>query len=428
MRWFVTTESFPLIARAYSADVPDLVAKRDEWCALNELEIPAMLTADGEPTANAGVIPNLKIAGDVAEIRVEGMLTESPDFFLWLFGIGNTAFSHIRTALAAADADPTVKRISMFVDSPGGTVDGLFETLDALALTSKPITVRARRAQSAAFAIGAVAGKITAVNEAVPFGSIGVATEFRVRDDIVAITSREAPDKRPDVTTPEGVATVQDQLDDVHDIFAERIAKGRGTTVKDVNQNFGRGRTVLARDAKRFGMIDTVAKPKASRGAQASDDLGDAVVAAVLEPEPPAAEAATTKDNKMDIETLRREHPEIASALIAEGNAAGVKQERSRCSAHVKMGKRFKATDVAFGAIVSGASVQDDEVFADYQTAGDKQADNANRQADSNAAAAALEGAAAPTTPTAATPDLGDSIVAHIDGSAVVPPAAPPAS
>ena len=65
------------------------------------------------------------------------------------------------------------------IDSPGGTVAGLFETLAALDATGKSIRVRSSAAHSAAYAIAAVAGPIEAVTPVSMFGSIGVAALFR---------------------------------------------------------------------------------------------------------------------------------------------------------------------------------------------------------------------------------------------------------
>ena len=61
------------------------------------------------------------------------------------------------------------------------------------------------------------------------------------------IASSAAPNKRPDVSTPAGQAVVRAELDDLHALFAERIAKGRSHatgktyTVAQINSDFGAG-------------------------------------------------------------------------------------------------------------------------------------------------------------------------------------------
>jgi hypothetical protein len=66
---------------------------------------------------------------------------------------------------------------------------------------------------------------------------------------------------------------------------------------------------------------------------------------------------------------------------------------------------------VALKAIESGASPQDDEVFAEYQTAAMNRGAQANRQADDTQVNAALKGVS--TEPE--TKDLGDLLMAQLD-------------
>ena len=49
---------------------------------------------------------NLKIAGNTAEIAIDGVLTEKPDCFALLFGSGNTTYESIRRSLALAPWPP----------------------------------------------------------------------------------------------------------------------------------------------------------------------------------------------------------------------------------------------------------------------------------------------------------------------------------
>src|SRR5690606_9578304 len=103
--------------------------KADGQPSAHQLEqFNAALKADGIEAAADGRPRNLKVAGDVAEISIKGVLTEKLDFILWLFGIDNTSYEQINSALAVASADPTVKRIVLNIDSPGGQVKGLFRS------------------------------------------------------------------------------------------------------------------------------------------------------------------------------------------------------------------------------------------------------------------------------------------------------------
>jgi ClpP class serine protease len=353
----------------------------------------AQITAFAEQTrvdASADQQPrNFKLAGTTAEIRVEGVLTKSPDIFSFLFGGGNTTYRDIIASLAVAKSDPNVKSVVLQVDSPGGNVDGLFDTLAAIESFrgSKPLTVRASRALSAAYAISAVAGRIEAVNAAASFGSVGVAASFYVSESIVDITNTESPDKRPDVRTEEGRKVVQRELDAIHELFVDAIARGRESTSKDVIENFGRGATLLAGDAKKRGMIDSVAKPalRAVGGAAAAEG-GDSV----------EAQGGTVKT--MDIRTLKAQHADVYEQAVADG----VRQERDRVCAHITLGKPIGAEglQIAVAAIEAGEDLTM-TTSARYMAAAMTSGERRTRQQESDAAGAAADGAAAAAPPSA---------------------------
>src|SRR5688572_10535595 len=94
----------------------------------------ALSWEEQQSTASSDRPRNLTVAGSTAQIAIEGVLTKKPDFFALFFGGGNTTYSTIRQALATAEMDPTIKDVVLHIDSPGGSVDGLFETLDAIHL------------------------------------------------------------------------------------------------------------------------------------------------------------------------------------------------------------------------------------------------------------------------------------------------------
>lgn len=407
MMWLIREDVLEAMAAGRArADYQPTEAERDSFAA-------AMREAYAAKTTDAP--RNLQVAGSVAAIEVSGVLTETPDCFATMFGGGNTTYAGIRKALAMADADPAVKEIEMNVASPGGTVEGLFETLAAIEATKKPIKVRASLAASAAYAIAAVAGPIEAVGPASVFGSIGVATRIRINPDVRDIASTEAPNKRPNVATEEGVAAVQGELDALHELFADAIARGRAHntgedfSVARVNKEFGRGGTLLTSAAKSRGMIDSMPKPikRAARGTNATAGLGG---------------AEQPERKRMTKEELKAQHPETYAAVYeagkAEGVDLGVKRELGRVKAHLKMGKAAGALDVAHAAIESGASVQDDEVFASYQEASLKRRDQSARQEDDKSASAAADGAQGTATVTTAGKSPADIVADAVCGPA----------
>jgi ClpP class serine protease len=357
---------------------------------------PVPVAADGEPY-------NMSRAGSTVEIRVEGILTERPDLWAWWTGQANTTYDSIVRGLAIAKSDKSITEVVLRVNSPGGTVDGLFDALSAIETfrydSKKRLSVVATKAQSAAYAISALAGDITAAGPASMFGSIGTAIDFVVYDGvkIISLTNSDSPDKRPDPETAEGQKVIVEFLDAVNELFVDAIARGRGIAVKDVTEGFGRGATFVAGEAKKRGMIDALPKSSARRSAgPTSEDIT---------PVP----SAGAKEKLMDLETLRAQHPEVYKAAVA----TGVTQERERVSAHLEMGKVTGAAGMklAHESIENGAEFGT-KISAQYAAAGIAASQQSARQSDSDAAGKAVDGAKPEVE--AKEQDAGDVLVAHL--------------
>ena len=338
---------------------------------------------------------NMQVAGDTAEITIDGVLTEKPDFFAWLFGGGNTTYRDIRSALAIASQDPAIKKVILNISSPGGTVAGLFDTLGVLEAFEKPITVRSSLAASAAYAIAAVAGPIQATNAAAEFGSIGVAVTYLHMEELIDITSTEAPNKRPDPSTDEGKAVIREHLDAIHDLFVDAIARGRTRatgeklTVDTVNETFGRGAVVLAADARKRRMIDKM--PAKASTLRAENQITPDAAGVPDEPAPGGKERTMSEPTKpLDLKTLKAQHPEIYEAAKQEGVTA----ERDRVLGHLTMGQESGDMKTAISAIESGDGMTV-KLQAKYMSAAMNRRDVTARQADSDTAGAAVEGAGA---------------------------------
>lgn len=280
----------------------EMAARYERAKNANPVPTDAQLRAYSErhPTATAALAGGqpdcLTIAGDVAQITVEGVLTPQPDWLAW-FLYGNTAYSDIREALASAEMNPAVSRIEWTFASPGGMVDGFFETIAAIEASTKPSRVTASMACSAAYGLAAMAGPIEATSLGSEFGSVGVVRTYyadgpAAQELSIDVTSSAAPNKRPDATTPEGLAVVRSELDVQHELLVNAIARGRtrhgtATTPEDVNAKFGQGGSVFAEGARAAGMIDKVpaqspGTPRRPAGSSQSGIRGDAVAMAEL--------------------------------------------------------------------------------------------------------------------------------------------------
>lgn len=93
----------------------------------------------------------------------------------------------------------------------------------------------------------------------------------------------------------------------------------------------------------------------------------------------------------MNIETLKKQHPEAYQAAVAEGEA----KERDRVVAHLTMGEKFKEMPTAIAAIRSGEGLTS-KLTETYIEAATVRLEQRAYQLDSDAAGAALEGAARP--------------------------------
>lgn len=336
---------------------------------------------------------SLSLAGENAEIRVAGILTKKPDIWAWFFGLENTSYADLLAAIATVRASPDVKSVRLTVDSPGGSADGLFDVLGAIETLreEKTVTVLAENAYSAAYGIAAAAGKIDAQNHGSMFGSVGVAARYAqwADVDVWEITNTESPDKRPDPSTEGGRAVIRRELDAIFDLFVAAIAKGRDTTKEHVIENFGRGASFVARDAQRRGMIDTVRAPalRAVVSASTTPEAKTETTAA----NPGGADKKENPMSTIDKKTLRLEHPELYETVVQEG----VEKERKRVCAHLKLGQRLSAMEVATKAIESGASTMDEDIHGEYLAAGLNRNDREARQLETDEAAEKTKRAAA---------------------------------
>lgn len=402
------------IGRLFKSGIVPTAQQRDEFHAHRVQRRADRLGA----RASSSEPENYVVVGSVAQICIEGVLSEEPDFWAWLFGMDGTTYEDIRDAFALAGADPLVTSVSLAVSSPGGYVDGLFDTLAAVEAFAKPISVVASQACSAAYSLAAMAGKIRATGPSAEFGSVGVCAEYYVDPQVVSIASTEAPNKRPDLTTEEGRAVVRAELDAVHDLFVDAIARGRKNatgesySVDRINADFGRGGVKLAKDALSSGMIDKLTKTPKRGSAQASDDEGEEI--------PPTPETLATaedggakEEKPMDLKTLKAQHPDLYTAIFDEGKTAGLTGERDRVVGHLTLAEGSGDMKTALASIASGEGMTA-AVQAKHMKAAMGRNDQSARQEESNAAGAAVTGAA--PVATEGGKDLTDQVAEKMAG------------
>lgn len=323
--------------------------------------------AEAYAAANADGPRILTKAGNSAQVSIKGVLTQQPSFMAMLFGGGNTTYPEIIASIASAEADPEVETITLDVDSPGGQWAGVFDAVAALQSATKPIKARVSgMSASAAYLLSSQADEIVAANPGVLVGSIGVVQGFNVNPNVVEVTSTNAPNKRPDVTTEAGKKAVREELDSMHDLFVDSIAAGRNTTAAKVNAEFGKGGVVLAGEAQKRGMVDSV--------------VGAPALSVVSQP----AKTATAErggeepeQENMDLAKLKAQHPELFAQVVQ----IGVDEERDRVIAHLNLGEQSGAMATAVKAVKDGAGMTM-TLQSEYMTAGMARRDLSNMQDD----------------------------------------------
>lgn len=206
----------------------------------------------------------ISVVGDIATINIRGSLV-SKSSFLDFFRT-TTSYSSILEALKEAE-NSKASKIILSIDSPGGDVNGVEKVAKAIKNSKKEITAHVENiAASAAYWIASQADNIVATTSTVRVGSIGILAQVvdwskhdkNMGVEIHTIVSRKSPDKVPDISTEEGRNKIRGILDDLLEVFVEQVAEGRGVSIKDVFENFGKGDMVIASKALSRGMIDAI--------------------------------------------------------------------------------------------------------------------------------------------------------------------------
>ena len=179
----------------------------------------------------------------VAHAQIKGVLSNKVSLFDKLFGYAPTlTYQEIIDMADQVDSDPRVKELVIHADSPGGFSMGADDASIAISLINKPVTTMIEgQLASAAYYVTAGSDKIIATSEQNQIGSIGTVVTIPIDAETVRISSSDAPNKSPDVTTIEGKAVIQKQLDEIQSLFVRRVAEGRGVSIQKVQSDYGQG-------------------------------------------------------------------------------------------------------------------------------------------------------------------------------------------
>ena len=200
-----------------------------------------------------------EIRGDVAVIHINGVISRYANLFHAVCGGVSTEL--LSKEFNQALESKSVKSIVLNIDSPGGEASGIHELGEMIfhARGRKPIRAYVGgMGCSAAYWIASACDRVV-MDATAAVGSIGVVASVVKRDDQEGQTSYEfvssqSPNKRLDVDSDKGQQAMQGQLDQMADVFIDRVARNMGVDRNQVLNDFGRGAMVIGQEAVECGM------------------------------------------------------------------------------------------------------------------------------------------------------------------------------
>lgn len=317
-RWMITPEYLSHIVA-----LPEhIYSKGDEIQAVHSAEHD-----DEEDRHRRG----FQIVGNTAIVPIFGPVTPEDDFFSFLFG--GVSFDKIKQDISFAISEG-LKTI-LHIRSPGGTVEGAFETADfikELAEDNDIITFSDGMIASAAVLLSSATNKTFISGKTNQVGSIGVIARRMDRtkqnedfgESIESFVSGKFknisdPDKK---ITDFDRAAIQEQVDSLASLFARDFSENRGIPIETVAS--WEAKIFIGQQALDNGLVDGVSTLETLVEQNNSNLI--------------SLFRGVNMSKKLSMEELQVENPELvnqireAAGTVAEteGNAQGVQDERAR--------------------------------------------------------------------------------------------------
>lgn len=257
---FVGTTPWAILPSKLAA-IMDLIRFKAEGGAYTPEEIQAAIGAVARPAQRG--------SGAVAVIPVYGTIV--PHGGLMAEMSGAVSIDGITAAFRSAMQDSRISGILLEFDSPGGSVSGVDELSAEIFRTrgTKPVTaIASPMAASAAYYIATAADELV-VTPSGEVGSIGVFAAHedmsRMMDRLGVTTTLISAGKFKTEGNPyeplsdEARAAIQDRVNEYYQMFVDAVGRNRGVASSKVQEGFGQGRVMGARQAVAMGMADRVA-------------------------------------------------------------------------------------------------------------------------------------------------------------------------
>jgi len=216
------------------------------------------------------VTPQFEMKGKDAHIYIYGPLVSEPDPYLILYSRWSTTYESIRNDIKQVyEQGFKPEKVYFHFDSPGGTAQGVDETWQAimdLREDFEVIAINEGNLSSGAYWLASAANKIISTSEINRQGSIGALAGYidfskAMEKEGVSkkiLVSKNAKYKHFSIDQDGFDEKLQEQLDELEDIFIARISEGRNLTTNEIIENFGQGSTLLSKAAVQVKMIDGI--------------------------------------------------------------------------------------------------------------------------------------------------------------------------
>lgn len=214
-------------------------------------------------------------------------------------GPGVTSTQGLAQQFRDALDNPRAGSIVFDIDSPGGSVFGINELateIRAARGAKRIVAVANSLAASAAYYIASSADEIV-VTPGGQVGSIGVFAAHRdhsakdeaagVKTTLISAGKYKTEGNPYEPLSDEGADAMQEMVDEIYADFISSVAAGRGVSTAKVEDSFGQGRVVSARQAIDRGMADRI-------------DTLDATIERLLRPSGPSARARAERYHQIE--------------------------------------------------------------------------------------------------------------------------------
>lgn len=233
------------------------------------MELNGLPMASGDDSSSKPGV-SYRVVNKVAIIPIVGVIARYGAFDWWTMRYSRGTME-VMADIQAANTDPNVSSILLWIDSPGGTVDGTEELGNAVFKSVKPVQAAVNgMCASAAYWVASQAQRVWAVAETNQVGSIGVLQrhidysgyyeEMGMKVSYITSTGSDdkvvAPESEP--LSDEDRAKIVAELDVIRNVFKTHVNRGRKKAGAEVDESAWTGKIMGAKEARDKGLIDGI--------------------------------------------------------------------------------------------------------------------------------------------------------------------------